>query len=90
MKGTAKSTNVHLRIFLDSTDQSRRVDSHPKLLAMGSAGAAKYVGGKRGTVSHHFRMPGEHEEQNENTKTSADEKLDEAENGGEPVEETFS
>ena len=39
---------------------------------------------------HHFRMPREHEEQNENKKAGADEDLDEGQNGHEPVEKRFS
>lgn len=35
-------------------------------------------------------MPGEHEEQNENKSTSADEDLDETQDEHEPVERTFS
>jgi hypothetical protein len=39
---------------------------------------------------HHFRMPREHEEQNENKKTSADEDQDGTKDGDEPVEKRFS
>jgi hypothetical protein len=45
---------------------------------------------ERNTVLHHFRMPREREEQNENKKTDADQDLHETQDRNEPVEKRFS